>query len=68
MSNFIDEMVDKDMGEITSPIPNIIDEIMALADCEEEEEEDNEQKQNESLDGVRQIIVYYQTNKRQPHQ
>ena len=39
MSNFIDEMVDKDMTEVTSPIPNIIDEIMSLADCEEDEEE-----------------------------
>ena len=38
MSNFIDEMVDKDMGEVTSPIPNIVDEIMALADEEDEEE------------------------------
>ena len=38
MSNFIDEIVDKDMGEVTSPIPNIVDEIMALADCEEDEE------------------------------
>ena len=39
MSSFIDEMVDKDMGEVTSPIPNIVDEIMALASCEEDEEE-----------------------------
>lgn len=38
MSNFIDEMVDKDMAEVTSPIPNIVDEIMALADEEDEEE------------------------------
>ena len=38
MSSFIDEMVDKDMAEITSPIPNIVDDIMALADEEDEEE------------------------------
>ena len=39
MSSFIDEMVDKDMGEVTSPIPNIVDEIMVLSDCEEDEED-----------------------------
>ena len=39
MSNFIDEMVDKDIAEVTSLIPNIVDEIIAIADCEEDEDE-----------------------------
>ena len=42
MSNFIDEMVDTMNAETVDTIPNIVDEIMALADCEEDEDEDNE--------------------------
>ena len=67
MSNFIDEMVDTMNAETVDTIPNIVDEIMALADCEEDEEEDNDQRQDKQLESARYSTKPYKTDRAYTH-
>ena len=67
MSNFIDEMVDTMNAETVDTIPNIVDEIMALADCEEDEDEDNDQRQNKPLESAHYSTKHCKTDRAYAH-